>query len=123
MDDIVSMDEEVACILLELPQREIGGQLPRFETLEKISEWCGGKGIKFHLDGAILPPKERTAQILAEVQQQTGIGFSGYVTETGSDSCCFEAGLGDSYAGRPKKRLRKLSCCLLERSSTPFEKV
>ena len=55
LDDVLSMEEEVACILLELPQREIGGQLPDYKTLEEISNYCRKKGIKLHLDGARLP--------------------------------------------------------------------
>jgi len=65
LDDVMNMNDEIACLLLELPQREIGGQLPDFETLEKISVYCRGKGIKLHLDGArlleILPYYQKTA--------------------------------------------------------------
>ena len=63
--DVVNMDEEVGCLLLELPQREIGGQLPEYTTLEEISSYCREKGIKLHLDGArlyeILPYYQKTA--------------------------------------------------------------
>ncbi|AQU80143.1 low specificity L-threonine aldolase [Planococcus faecalis] len=52
LSDVLSMDEKIACLLLELPQREIGGQLPSFETLEAISAYCREQGIKLHLDGA-----------------------------------------------------------------------
>ncbi|ANU10209.1 low specificity L-threonine aldolase [Planococcus antarcticus DSM 14505] len=52
LEDVTSMDEEIACLLLELPQREIGGQLPSFETLQAISAHCRQNGIKLHLDGA-----------------------------------------------------------------------
>ncbi|WP_391206961.1 threonine aldolase family protein [Psychrobacillus sp. L4] len=55
LDDVLSMNEGIACLLLELPQREIGGQLPDYETLEEISSYCREKGIKLHLDGARLP--------------------------------------------------------------------
>jgi threonine aldolase len=59
------MEEEVSCLLLELPQREIGGQLPEYETLEQISSYCREKGIKLHLDGArlleIVPYYNKTA--------------------------------------------------------------
>ncbi len=65
LDDILEMEEEVGAILLELPQREIGGQLPSFETLERITEHCRDKGIRLHLDGArlleILPYYQKTA--------------------------------------------------------------
>ncbi|MFD1038383.1 threonine aldolase family protein [Virgibacillus byunsanensis] len=65
LDDVMEMKEDVASLLLELPQREIGGQLPSFETLEKISKYCRDKGIKFHLDGArlleVLPYYKKSA--------------------------------------------------------------
>ena len=65
LEDVTSMSDQVACILLELPQREIGGQLPSYETLEKISEHCRSKGIWLHLDGArlmeVLPHYQKTA--------------------------------------------------------------
>lgn len=65
LEDVVNMEENIACLLLELPQREIGGQLPDFETLEKISSYCREKGIHLHLDGArlleILPYYQKSA--------------------------------------------------------------
>jgi threonine aldolase len=69
--DVKNMKEEVAAILLELPQREIGGQLPAFETLQAISEHCREQGIKLHLDGArlleVLPYYEKTAAEVCEL--------------------------------------------------------
>ena len=66
LDDVVNMQEDIACLLLELPQREIGGQLPDYKTLEEISSYCREKGIKLHLDGArlleILPYYEKSAE-------------------------------------------------------------
>lgn len=65
LDDILEMEKDIACVLLELPQREIGGQLPSFETLQLISKHCRGKGIKLHLDGArlleVLPYYQKSA--------------------------------------------------------------
>ncbi|UJF34890.1 threonine aldolase family protein [Paenibacillus hexagrammi] len=54
LDDVLNLKEDISCLLLELPQREIGGQLPAYEDLEAISAYCRGKGIKLHLDGARL---------------------------------------------------------------------
>lgn len=54
LDDVRLLDEDVACLLLELPQREIGGQLPPYAELEEISAYCRGRGIRLHLDGARL---------------------------------------------------------------------
>ncbi|MBO9598987.1 MAG: low specificity L-threonine aldolase [Cohnella sp.] len=52
--DLQRLEEDVACVLLELPQREIGGQLPAYEELVKMSTYCRERGIKLHLDGARL---------------------------------------------------------------------
>ena len=65
LEDVVNMEEKISCLLLELPQREIGGQLPDFETLEEISAYCRKKEIQLHLDGArlleILPYYQKSA--------------------------------------------------------------
>ncbi|HSJ39040.1 MAG TPA: aminotransferase class I/II-fold pyridoxal phosphate-dependent enzyme [Planococcus sp. (in: firmicutes)] len=219
--DIKAMDQGVSCVLLELPQREIGGQLPDFETLQAISAYCRDNNIRLHLDGArimetlpfygksveeicslfdsvylsmykgiggiagailagnedfmeqskvwkkrhggdlislypyiftadyyfelrkdkmaayfesakelaakynscegittlpqmpvsnmfhvhINKPKERAAEVLAEVQQESGIGLSGYVRGIDADHCYFEVSLGDSYPGVPQEKV------------------
>jgi threonine aldolase len=54
LEDVERMPEDVSCLLLELPQREIGGQLPDYGELEAISAYCREKGIRLHLDGARL---------------------------------------------------------------------
>lgn len=54
LDDVRQMEGEISCLLLELPQREIGGQLPPYGELEAISAYCREKGIRLHLDGARL---------------------------------------------------------------------
>ncbi|RIW27419.1 low specificity L-threonine aldolase [Bacillus salacetis] len=65
LEDVQEMEDEAAAILLELPQREIGGQLPDFGTLQSISDHCRDKGIFLHLDGArlleVLPYYQKTA--------------------------------------------------------------
>ncbi|MEQ6389370.1 beta-eliminating lyase-related protein [Bacillaceae bacterium S4-13-58] len=78
-DDVVGMTEEVSSVLLELPQREIGGQLPSFETLEKISAFCKEKDIKLHLDGArlleVLPYYQKTAAEVCELFDSVYVSF------------------------------------------------
>lgn len=54
IEDLKAVKEPFACLLIELPQREIGGQLPSYEELVEISQYCKSKGIKLHLDGARL---------------------------------------------------------------------
>jgi threonine aldolase len=52
--DLERVAEPVAALLIELPQREIGGLLPAWEDLEKIAAWARGRGAALHLDGARL---------------------------------------------------------------------
>ena len=54
LKDFQKIKETFAVALLELPQRMLGGQLPSWEELLQISEWCKEKGVKLHLDGARL---------------------------------------------------------------------
>ncbi|MDF1799388.1 MAG: beta-eliminating lyase-related protein [Planctomycetota bacterium] len=42
----------IASLLIELPAREIGGQLPTWEQLVELSGLCRAEGIRLHLDGA-----------------------------------------------------------------------
>ncbi len=44
--------EDVACVLFELPQREIGGQLPNWDDLVEMISYCKSRGFRTHLDGA-----------------------------------------------------------------------
>lgn len=78
LDDVRGMGE-VACLLLELPQREIGGQLPSFQTLEAIAAYCRQSGIRLHLDGArlleVLPYYEKTAAEICSLFDSVYISF------------------------------------------------
>ncbi|SFC95178.1 L-threonine aldolase [Bacillus sp. OV322] len=234
LEDIVSMEDEVSSVLLELPQREIGGQLPSFETLEKISAFCQEKKIRLHLDGArlleVLPyygksaaevcalfdsvymsfykgiggiagailagsesfieeskvwkrryggdlislypyiissdyyfnqrfekmplyyeqamvlaghfnscehistlpevpvsnmfhvyfqlPAEQAEKVLAELQQETGIGITSYLNSSGENSCYFEMSLGDSFEDIPKEKITEAFGLLKEKVKT-----
>lgn len=77
--DIQGLEEDIACLLLELPQREIGGQLPAFEELAAISAYCKERGIKLHLDGArlfeVLPYYEKTAAEVCALFDSVYISF------------------------------------------------
>ncbi|MEH7272222.1 threonine aldolase family protein [Neobacillus vireti] len=79
LEDVVGLSEEIACLLLELPQREIGGQLPDYKTIEDISAYCKEKGIKLHLDGArlfeILPYYQKTAAEVCSLFDSVYVSF------------------------------------------------
>jgi threonine aldolase len=52
--DLERIREPVAALLLELPQREIGGRLPAWEELVAQTGWARAHGVALHLDGARL---------------------------------------------------------------------
>ena len=52
--DISDLGQPVAALVLELPAREIGGQLPTWDELDAIKKICGERGIRLCLDGARL---------------------------------------------------------------------
>jgi threonine aldolase len=79
LHDVQAIQEEISCLLLELPQREIGGQLPDYETLVAISNHCREQGIKLHLDGArlfeILPYYKKTASEICQLFDSVYVSF------------------------------------------------
>lgn len=79
LEDVMNLQEDISCLLLELPQREIGGQLPEFGELEAISAYCREKGIKLHLDGArlyeILPYYQKTAAEVCALFDSVYVSF------------------------------------------------
>lgn len=79
LEDVTGLQEDISCLLLELPQREIGGQLPEFGELEAISAYCREKGIKLHLDGArlyeILPYYQKTAAEVCALFDSVYVSF------------------------------------------------
>ncbi|GCE22454.1 threonine aldolase family protein [Dictyobacter kobayashii] len=54
LKDLQAVKEPLGALLLELPQREIGGQLPTWEELIEIISWARERNIATHLDGARL---------------------------------------------------------------------
>jgi threonine aldolase len=54
LDDVRAVCEPIASLLLELPQRELGGELPAWEDLVAISTHARDRGWHLHLDGARL---------------------------------------------------------------------
>ncbi len=52
--DLEAVAEPFAALLLELPQRDLGGELPDWDELTSQVEWARGRGAAVHLDGARL---------------------------------------------------------------------
>lgn len=79
IDDVKTIEEPISTLLIELPQREIGGQLPSYEELVEITEYCRSKGIKLHLDGArlfeVLPYYNKTASEICSLFDSAYVSF------------------------------------------------
>ncbi len=54
LDDLTAIAEPPAVLLLELPQRDIGGQQPSWDELAAQVDWARERGAAAHLDGARL---------------------------------------------------------------------
>ncbi len=52
--DLDAVAEPVAALVLELPQRDLGGQQPAWEDLQEQVAWARERGAAAHLDGARL---------------------------------------------------------------------
>jgi threonine aldolase len=52
--DLEAVREPLASLVIELPQREIGGRLPAWEDLVAQVAWARDRGAAVHLDGARL---------------------------------------------------------------------
>jgi threonine aldolase len=52
--DLSSVAEDPAALLLELPQRDLGGQQPSWDDLVAQVDWARARGAAVHLDGARL---------------------------------------------------------------------
>lgn len=79
IEDLKCVQDPLACLLIELPQREIGGQLPTWEELVELSQFCKYKGIRLHLDGArlfeALPYYDKTASDICSLFDSVYVSF------------------------------------------------
>jgi threonine aldolase len=54
VDDLKAVPERLGAVGLEIPMREIGGQLSTWDELEAIKAHCRERGTHLHMDGARL---------------------------------------------------------------------
>jgi threonine aldolase len=52
LEDLEALRVPIAALLIELPQRALGGRLPEWEDLVAQIRWTRDRGIAAHLDGA-----------------------------------------------------------------------
>lgn len=54
LEDLNAVPERIGALLLELPERNIGGALRPWNEIEAMVQWARANGIALHLDGARL---------------------------------------------------------------------
>lgn len=83
-DRVVSLEDlkaadSLSAALLELPMREIGGQLPAWDELQAQSDWAREQGVALHMDGARLwqctPYYQRSMAEIAELFDSVYVSF------------------------------------------------
>ena len=95
------LTEKVAALLLELPHRELGGKITPWEDIVRLQEWCRGRKIALHCDGARLweatAAYEKTPAELASLFDSVylsfykGLGGMSGAMLCGSTAFCDEA--------------------------------
>ena len=97
--DLERVREPLAALLLELPQREIGGRLPEWHELEAQAAWARERNVALHLDGARLweaaPYYERPHSEIAGLFDTVYVSF---YKGLGGIAGCALAGPGDVIA-------------------------
>lgn len=78
-DDLEHVGEPLAALLLELPQREIGGYLPAWDDLVAQTAWARSRGTMPHMDGARLwesaPFYDRSYAEIASLFESVYVSF------------------------------------------------
>jgi threonine aldolase len=105
--DLQAVAEPPAALVLELPQREIGGPLPGWDDLVAQTQWARDRGAAVHLDGARLwectPFYDRTPAAIAALFDTVYVSF--YKGLGGLAGCCL-AGPADVVAEAREWRSR-----------------
>ncbi|MFL6674216.1 MAG: threonine aldolase family protein [Massilia sp.] len=52
--DLAAIPDRLGAVAMEIPMREIGGQVPSWDELEAIKAHCRSRGAHLHMDGARL---------------------------------------------------------------------
>ncbi len=107
LDDLEAVAEPVAALLLELPQRDLGGRLPDWDDLRAQVAWARGRGAAVHLDGARLwEAAAGYGRSPAEVAAPFDSVYVSFYKGIGALAGCCVAGDGELVAGVREWRTR-----------------
>lgn len=105
--DLEAIAEPVAALLLELPQRDIGGQQPTFGELAAQAQWARDNGAAVHLDGArIWESAAGYERPPAEIAALFDTVYASFYKGIGALAGCCVAGTDDVVAQVREWRLR-----------------
>jgi threonine aldolase len=107
LDDLEGIAEPLAALVLELPQRDLGGRLPVWDDLVAQTAWARDHGAAVHLDGARLwqcaPAYDRS---LAEIAALFDTVYVSFYKDLGALAGCCLAGRDDVIAEAREWRQR-----------------
>jgi threonine aldolase len=99
IEDLQVVAEAPAALLLELPQREIGGLLPPWDQLVEQVEWARQRGAAVHMDGARLWGCDAFyGRTLGEIAGLFDTVYVSLYKQLGGITGCCLAGPGDVVA-------------------------
>jgi threonine aldolase len=97
--DLVPIAESAAALLIELPQRDLGGQQPDWEDLQAQVAWAKDHGAAVHLDGARLwESAAGYERPLAEIAALFDTAYVSFYKGIGALPGCCVAGPADIIA-------------------------
>jgi threonine aldolase len=104
---LAGVAEPPAALLLELPQRDLGGVLPAWEELEAMTAWAAERGAACHMDGArIWEAAAGYGRSEAEVAEAFDTVYASFYKGLGAISGCCVAGPADVIAEVSQWRTR-----------------
>ncbi|HEY2508115.1 MAG TPA: beta-eliminating lyase-related protein [Streptosporangiaceae bacterium] len=107
LEDLAAVAEPVAALLLELPQRDIGGQQPDFDDLTAQTQWARDHGAAAHMDGARLwESAAGYGRSLAEISALFDTVYVSFYKGIGALAGCCVAGPEDDIAQAREWRRR-----------------
>ena len=99
LGDLTAIAEPAAALLVELPQRDLGGQQPDWEDLQAQVAWAQERGAAAHLDGARLwESAAGYGRPLAEIAALFDTVYVSYYKGIGALPGCCVAGPADIIA-------------------------